>query len=673
MTSRDIPSLLGLLSLAGAAFAGFGQEGAALALGLTLLWVAPIALGNQGASWRIDAKAALALGWMLWLSASQVVGRSSEYSQVHVYSLLLLPVIFLAWRHWREADRAWSSVMVFLGLFGGMLALWGILEGPERTYVGKPDGPYIDPNVYAATLNLFWLPLTAVYLRPHMPRARWHEGALLLVLGLIAMAFFMSSSRGAGLAALLLLPWIFWHARKQSGFSERALKWLFLTAYGYLLASACVDQGLVTRLGETTRSGDPARLMLWRSTWDMILVHPWLGAGFGSFRFLYPLYRDPAEVATGGYWTHNDYLQLWQEGGVVTLAFVVAIAWILVREAWRALRQDTASAGERLGLMAGCLAVFMHASVNFLLYFPVLNLFIGLYWARVDSQGTASRERPTWPISIRPVLRAWAVWLMIIAMGYHLLTSIVIQSNLLLAQEADQNDSRWLSPLEPAVIANWLSILRPDAVVPHLTLAFLFDRELTRREPDGNGLAAKLFKAADEEFDAVRVATPCHLPLAIFHIEFLLRQSRFASGDDAAGKAIRLARANLACHPRHGLSSAYLALAYQSRGDIASARNVLRTAYPKIMPGAEQVLLIAVWLAVDQVPAPPRAVKLSRKILARMQQTEFNPAMRTPPEFWYDVQNEQDALIRAKLRDGQVASSAAVPADPAIAERATAF
>jgi len=82
--------------------------------------------------------------------------------------------------------------------------------------------------------------------------------------------------------------------------------------------------------------------------------------------------------------------------------------------------------------------------------------------------------------------------------------------------------------------------------------------------------------------------------------------------------------ANLTCNPRHD-SAMPIWPGAQGQRRCPGRTDHTRSAYPKLIQGAEQALLIAVWLEIDQTP-PTRCRGLSRKILGRMQQTEFNPA-----------------------------------------------
>ena len=68
-----------------------------------------------------------------------------------------------------------------------------------------------------------------------------------------------------------------------------------------------------------------ARWPMWQSTLELIKASPWWGQGFGSFSVLYPAVRT--EFMSAGYVAHNDYLQIWLEGG--GFLFALFSIWVL--------------------------------------------------------------------------------------------------------------------------------------------------------------------------------------------------------------------------------------------------------------------------------------------------------------------------------------------------------
>lgn len=95
-------------------------------------------------------------------------------------------------------------------------------------------------------------------------------------------------------------------------------------------------------------AGWPTRIVIWKTTWQMIRQDPMVGIGSGNFTYGYTkqvvpsVINDPVLQPYSGAFTndaHNDYLQLWAEGGVIALACWVAVLSTFVVTMSRALRR----------------------------------------------------------------------------------------------------------------------------------------------------------------------------------------------------------------------------------------------------------------------------------------------------------------------------------------------
>ena len=66
----------------------------------------------------------------------------------------------------------------------------------------------------------------------------------------------------------------------------------------------------------------------------MLMDAPWLGIGLGTYWLYWPTYRHPDDTS-GGFYVHNDYLQIWIETGLpgflLLLAVYVAVFIMFVR------------------------------------------------------------------------------------------------------------------------------------------------------------------------------------------------------------------------------------------------------------------------------------------------------------------------------------------------------
>lgn len=202
----------------------------------------------------------------------------------------------------------------------------------ERIKAGGAVGPWLLANLLACAIACA-LPLTLVsaWLRRARP-ARALPAALsgaALVLGLLR-----TRSKGgvlAGLGGLVALGLL--HPRLAGRPRRRALG-----ALAALGAIALVGVTLLWRR-DPEREGLglslTVRLEYWSAGLAMWQERPLLGQGLNQFRELYGQFKSPrAEEAIHA---HNALVQLLAETGLLGLAALGALGWLLLRPAWRAL------------------------------------------------------------------------------------------------------------------------------------------------------------------------------------------------------------------------------------------------------------------------------------------------------------------------------------------------
>ncbi|CCD92772.1 putative O-antigen polymerase [Bradyrhizobium sp. ORS 375] len=172
----------------------------------------------------------------------------------------------------------------------------------------------------------------------------------------------ISLAGGLGAASLVL--------RRQFA-SWRGVLWGLAPAVVIILAALAVLGGQVTeRIGAHGLEGG-GRLETYAATWRMIQDHPLVGAGLGSFRYVFPRYRD-VDASIWGIWdrAHSTPLELAAEMGL-PLAVVVCVAWgvVLVLLARGAVTRRTGGIFPIAGLICGGMAV-LHSLVDFSLQIP---------------------------------------------------------------------------------------------------------------------------------------------------------------------------------------------------------------------------------------------------------------------------------------------------------------
>ena len=157
-------------------------------------------------------------------------------------------------------------------------------------------------------------------------------------------------------------------------------------------------------------SGSTAdRLNIWKSTWGVIKEHPLRGVGFWSFHTVYSKYKNRIYKNVEHYFSHNDYLQLWAELGLIGAGVFLLLILFYFREGLRCLKAvslDVVGEGlvpsQRettrispthhtmlLSTLIGSFLLLVHTIGDFDLYIPSI-LF--LLWGYIAYTSSTARE-----------------------------------------------------------------------------------------------------------------------------------------------------------------------------------------------------------------------------------------------------------------------------------------
>lgn len=342
----------------------------------------------------------LAITYLVWLLFNPFLSTYPYASFGAAMQLALLPLVALAWLSVpnKVENDAWRTTWQLLQLFGVVLAAWGLMD--FVVFRQRAHGPLIDANAYAALINLFLVPLIFRFLSGFGQSN--YRAADICVIALFTLAQFMSMSRGGLIALIAILPVLFWFVRPNPFFRIRTAIVLLVLGSAHLLVKLSAvdfDRSVEAVLfAPSVTEADiavHARILLWKSTWQIIQdSNIVIGTGLGTFTNYYPAYRDPQEVASAGFYAHNDYLQSLQEGGIVQVAFLVVLTTFAPIALLRHSARD-ASAELSPGLLLAIICVALHAAVNFIQFIAPISVLTGLYLARAWKLSSNPRHRLT--------------------------------------------------------------------------------------------------------------------------------------------------------------------------------------------------------------------------------------------------------------------------------------
>lgn len=315
-----------------------------LGFGLLVLFGLPVRRLNS-----LDALVMLYAGGLLALSTLPVNGYANGYAASIGLSLAIglvahVVIAFLTredLRFFLTCYVVWMAISAGLGVVQAATGTGYISERAFESIVvpgvWRAAGLSSDPN-YFALMCLMAL----VILNGMLQRGRWTVPATVL----LSVAVFLSGSR-AGILVYALMGSI-WalSALRLSMF----LKLLCLVVLGVVLlwvATLNPAIGLVFDAENYTASADRTSLqdrgLLAALALDVVATSPWLGAGLGAVR--------AHELNVLGSVSHNAYLEVWAESGLVGLALWLVLLTSICTALWRAGRRHTTLGPYWLGIV----------------------------------------------------------------------------------------------------------------------------------------------------------------------------------------------------------------------------------------------------------------------------------------------------------------------------------
>ena len=412
-----------------------GQLPLSLLLGYVFLQLVPLPPGvlkivSPGA-YALYRDTAWAAGPAAWCSITiSKKATLSEFFRLGSYAAFYVLTVQLLTRKELLKKTVWAVVV-----FASVLAFFGIIQHflwndkiywvRELTRGGSPFGPYVNRNHYAGFIDMV-VPLAVslfIYYRPRYfneslkdraveafsnPRTNVH-----VLLGfscvLMATSVFLSLSKGGILSlclSLIFLAGVIRH-KGQEGKGWLLVAFIFTLVFysvGWFGWERIFERFTVLRDARGTISD--ARVDIWRDSLGIIKDFPVTGTGLGSYIRIYPKYRSVSAEGIVDH-AHNDYLELFSEGGAVA---VLLFGWFVATAIYKAFnafrgRRDRYAVFLFMGAVSGIVSMLVHSLTDFNLHIGANGLYffflIGLAVSAANTRvhvGTAGtflgRARP---------------------------------------------------------------------------------------------------------------------------------------------------------------------------------------------------------------------------------------------------------------------------------------
>jgi O-antigen ligase len=321
----------------------------------------------------------------LWLQSLFVSGFTFN-SKVTLLTLGVLPLSFMVWRTLNLPAICQTRVAVGF-LVVALICAGQSLYQTAILHLWRPAGPFLDANLLGILFSLTLLPLVPLILKTDTDKRI--RAALIAAFAVLLAGLLATQSRSAFLGTLAGLGFIAYQLRHQI---PRTRKFLIgVGAAGLAALAMAFATGLLSRFA-LLLSGDvdaSSRLSIWKTAFEMSLLHPLRGLGTGTFGMVYPLYREPGGDNSVGWWVHMDPLQWAVESGWITAVVFYALAGFI---AYRIYRMPDRTPVQ-LGFIAALLSLFINAHTAYPLHvIPFMILATGMVHILIPAPAQSPRN-----------------------------------------------------------------------------------------------------------------------------------------------------------------------------------------------------------------------------------------------------------------------------------------
>ena len=319
--------------------------------------------------------------------------------QLFLTYLILLHLIGQAF----QRSSHWRSLVWFLMSLGFVTSIFGILQHltfngklywfREMRYGGLPFGPYVNRNHFAGFAELL-IPLALVPLV--LGRVRRERLFVVVLLALVpTVALFLSASRGGIISfgvqlVILLLLLLLRRIRTRHMLLGGVVVLCSVLAVSWIGVQQVLQRFTTYKTLDVTAS---KRAAMARDTWHIFLDHPVMGTGLGTLQMVFPPYDTFYDGKIVNH-SHNDYLELLAETGLLGGLCWLAFLGVLLLESLRGLENLQSSFNSALNLsgLIGCCGILVHSVVDFNLHIPanVLLFFVAAHLATARIQSDAA-------------------------------------------------------------------------------------------------------------------------------------------------------------------------------------------------------------------------------------------------------------------------------------------
>jgi O-antigen ligase/tetratricopeptide (TPR) repeat protein len=509
------------------------------------------------------------------------------------YSLLAAAIILSS-----PSPRSIIFFILTLGVWGVIMVGYGLFRRLSIAgEMGNIGATFINRNHFCAFIGMIAPLCLGMGLWGRSRWIRWLSGCFFLV---ISGGVLLSGSRGGGIAfgvssvALLLL---YFFQR-----SDKKTRWvsLLLSAGGGLVLIAILifltRDTLYPNAGASLNElSIRTRFSIWQSTFEVFLARPWSGWGWGSFQYIYPIFKAP-EVWYKVPHAHNELIQVLSEGGLlgfIALAFCYIYSFLCLVRSFRD-RNDAIFKSLSAGALGVLLYAFTHSCFDFIFRLPA-NAFLlaGIIGLGLSISLTRSR-----PVVVLGRKTAWLICfsVIIVLTGSVFIPIIKYYRSYRIYQQGLEGLSRRQSL---SALADFTAAIE---LVPNKS-GYYLSRALTKMQLfDQSGDKIRLFDEIISDLEFGRRINPWDVSIPWHQAKFYHRLTAYSQAEDKFNVALRL-------DPTNPFIQIDLARLEFDQDQLYSAAEWLRQAaenYPPVGPDCIDMMLAQTsdYRILKRIPPP---------------------------------------------------------------------
>jgi len=375
-------------------------------------------------------------GWISLLFLGYLItilpaAKISYESVLQTFKFATYILAYWGWFNLLRINGRWRWACAIMLLSVSMMACFAIVQDVQGTrsavlaerdasYGMRASGAYICPNHFAHLLVMIMLLATGLLLSRRCGIALKLFAGYSIAIAAYPLLLTESRSGWIGLMAGLLVTGLVTAVAK--GF-KRVIAVILLMP---LLMSLCafavwkISPRVQARIHDAM-TVENVRIPLWKDSVDVARLAPWIGNGLGSYRHIYPHYRNELKVTNDPEFAHNEYLHFWSEIGLIGMGVGALMVISLVYHGMRLLRDEEKSSGSAAipaSIMAVIAGSWSHAFFDFNFnIFGNVHVYVFVIAALFAASGSGALATHVPVTDARYRIAGWTLILMLVAAG----------------------------------------------------------------------------------------------------------------------------------------------------------------------------------------------------------------------------------------------------------------